>query len=82
MWEPNDRRHGQAEHLFPIGVGESMSVSYGRSAIINQNPERFVEEWFDERRYYNYTLHACEAGRVCSDYTQVNRLSAHVIIVI
>lgn len=75
QWEPNDMRHAEAEHLFPTGVGESMAVSYGRSAIINQSPEQFVQEWFDEKRFYNITYNTCEPGRICDHYTQVSGLN-------
>lgn len=79
MWEPNDMRHGEAEHLFPAGVGESMALSYGRSAIVNESPAKFVQEWSEERSFYNITYNMCEPGRLCDHFTQL--VSANTIAV-
>ncbi|KAH0727309.1 hypothetical protein KY284_003174 [Solanum tuberosum] len=41
------------------------------SAFPQLNAAGAVQQWVNERQWYNYNSNTCQAGRVCGHYTQV-----------
>lgn len=58
----NNFRHSQQSTF--LNVGENLAADVGAA-----NYTVFIQNWYDENAYYNYSSNSCSFG--CDNYTQV-----------
>ena len=66
MMPRNQDQYG--EKLKWAGARRSRS---GRRFLQQVTPTEVVDEWADERQWYDYDTDRCQTGQECSHYTQV-----------
>ncbi|XP_069832326.1 peptidase inhibitor 16-like [Dendropsophus ebraccatus] len=58
MWEHNEERGFRGENLFLMS-GSGLDVELG------------LDDWHQERDFYNFTTNTCQEGKMCGHYTQM-----------
>lgn len=58
--------------LYGSSVGENIFVSTEPQAL-----DDIIQDWFDERLYYDYCSNSCKDGQECNHFTQIVWASAY-----
>jgi uncharacterized protein YkwD len=67
QWANTLLQNGKFEHRSNSPYGENLATASGQMF----SPERVVNLWGAESKYYNYASNSCAAGQVCGHFTQI-----------